>query len=101
MQERGLPMVVGVATISLELPTATSLKDKRSVVRRLSSRLRARFNVAVAEVEELDYWGKATLAVVCVSNDGRHARSMLDSVVRAVDDMRIDAVLFDVHIELL
>ena len=94
-------MVVGVATVSLHLPAATSLKDKRSVVKRLSSRLRARFNVAVAEVADQDYWGRATVAVACLSTEARHAQSMLDTVVRAIEDMRIDAELFDVDIELL
>ena len=73
-------MVVGVVTLELHLPYARSLKDKRQVLERLKGRLRARFNVAVAELDNQDLWQRATLAVVSVSNDQNHLTQLLEAV---------------------
>ena len=42
-------MPIGMLTLEIYIPDAHSLKDKRQVLRSLKDRLRARFNVAVAE----------------------------------------------------
>jgi uncharacterized protein YlxP (DUF503 family) len=44
-------MPVGLLTLELHIQHAQSLKDKRQVLRSLKDRLRAKFNVAVAELE--------------------------------------------------
>jgi uncharacterized protein YlxP (DUF503 family) len=74
-------MVVGVARITLALPWNDSLKGKRSVVKSVLDRTRTRFHVAAAEVADLDAHRRATLGFAVVSNDGRHARSLLDKLV--------------------
>jgi uncharacterized protein YlxP (DUF503 family) len=79
-------MVVGALTVNLQVPTSTSLKDKRQVVRSLTARLRQTFNVAVAEVGDQDLWQSAIIGVVCVSSDSRHADEMCQKVLRFVDD---------------
>lgn len=73
-------MPVGVLTLEIELPYAHSLKEKRAVLRKMRDRLRARFNVAVAELDHQDAWQHATLGVVSISN----SQSLLDSVFRQV-----------------
>jgi len=47
---------VGVITFELRLEDSHSLKDKRHYVKGLKDRLRARFNVSVAEIDGLDSW---------------------------------------------
>ena len=93
-------MVVGVCRIVLLLPGNDSLKGKRSVVRRALERTRSRFNVAAAEVSDLDLKRRATLAFVVVSNDPRHANSMLDKIGSFVS-ASTDAVVADRRIELI
>lgn len=73
-------MVVGTCRLHLHLPDNDSLKGKRRVVRQLIARVRARFNVAAAEVACLDQHRHAELGFAVVSNDGRHANSMLDKI---------------------
>ena len=92
-------MTVGVCRLTLRLPENGSLKGKRQVVRSLTSRLRNKFNVAAAEVEDNDRWQIATIGVTCVSNDARHAREMLDRVVAFVQHTRLDAELLESEIE--
>ena len=73
-------MPVGVLTLDIQLPYAHSLKEKRAVLRKMRDRLRARFNVAVAELDHEDVWQHATLGVVSISD----SQILLESVFRQV-----------------
>jgi hypothetical protein len=68
----------------LFIPSAGSLKSKRSVVKGLKDRLRSRFNVSVAELEENELWQRSVLAVAVVSNDRRFADQVLAGVLKTV-----------------
>jgi uncharacterized protein YlxP (DUF503 family) len=74
-------MVIGICRIVLSLPWNDSLKGKRSVVKSVLERARTRFHVAAAEVDDQDAHRRATLGFALVSNDPRHARSVLDKLV--------------------
>jgi uncharacterized protein YlxP (DUF503 family) len=93
-------MVVGVCRISFSLPGNDSLKGKRSIVRRIASRTRNRFNAAVAEVSEMDSHRRAVLGFAVVSNDARHANSMLDRITSFVAGVS-EAVLTERSLEIL
>lgn len=82
-------MFVGVARLTLQIPESGSLKAKRQVLRRVTDRLKARFNVAVAEVEDQDLWQKATLAVAVVGNERRHVDEQLEKVIHFVEEMYV------------
>jgi len=80
-------MVIGSLRLKLAIFGATSLKDKRRVVKSLKERLAGRFNVSVAEVGSLDHRQQAEVAVVLVANDHRFVESCLDKIV---DYVRLD-----------
>jgi len=65
-------MPIGLLTLEIHIPDAQSLKDKRQVLRSLKDRLRARFNVAVAELAHQELWQRARVGVVSISSDGKH-----------------------------
>jgi uncharacterized protein len=71
---------VGVLTFELRLEHSHSLKDKRQVVKSLKDRLRARFNVAVAEIGSQETWQRAVVAAVTVSGDQKAAEEVLQRV---------------------
>jgi uncharacterized protein YlxP (DUF503 family) len=73
-------MPIGVLTLEIELPYAHSLKEKRAVLQKMRDRLRARFNVALAELDHQDVWQHATLGVVSISN----SQALLESTLRQV-----------------
>ena len=77
-------MHVGILQVVLQIPDAHSLKDKRRVVRGLLDRVRARFPVAAAEVDDLDEWHSAVVGFSSVSNEASHAESVLASVLEHV-----------------
>ncbi len=93
-------MVVGLVRLEIHLPYAQSLKDKRQVVRKLKERLRARFNVAVAELDHQELWQRATVGVVSISNDNSHLARVLETVAHESEKI-LKGDLVDSQIEYL
>lgn len=93
-------MVIGVLELILYLPESHSLKEKRQVVKSVKDKVRNRFNVAIAEVDDLDLWQKARLGVCSLGNDRRQVNARLDQVVNFIDGLQV-AVNIDSQIELL
>ena len=73
-------MVVGVCQISLSLPGVSTLKAKRSIVRRVLDRTTNRFNVAGAEVDMQDVHRPAVLGFADIG------RSACRRTIRPIDD---------------
>lgn len=94
-------MHVGVCRVILRLPQSRSLKEKRRTAQSVMSRVRSRFNVAVAEVEDNDAWQRLTIGISCVSNDGRHANQLLSKVVQYIEETTGEAELLDYEVELV
>lgn len=77
--------MVGILSLELSIPGSSSLKSKRRVIKSIIDRVRTKFNVSIAEVGNQELWQRCSLVVACVSNDGRHANSVLDSVVGYIE----------------
>ena len=92
-------MNVGVSKVRLQIPENQSLKGKRRVIASMSQRIRNRFGVAVAEVEDNESWQMATLGIACVSSSVRHADEVLDNVIAYIENSREDVVVLDVEQE--
>jgi len=94
-------MHIGACVLTLHLAASQSLKDKRQVVRSLIERLRRRFNVAIAEVEEQDAWTTVVLGLAVVSNEAGHAARQLDRIVAAIEQERLDLEVVDRYVDVL
>ncbi len=94
-------MNVGTLRVRLRLPENGSLKGKRKIVKSISSRVGNKFNVSVAEVDDLDHWQAVTLGMACVSNDGRHANEMLSKLMDYIEIIRGDAEVLSYEIEII
>jgi uncharacterized protein len=64
-----------------------SLKDKRSIVRRIIGRTRSAFDISIAEVGENDRPGNAVIGFAVVGNDRPFVNACLDSVVNHIERM--------------
>lgn len=62
-----------------------SLKDKRSIVKRIINKLRQDFNVSVAELDYHDLWQRIKLGVVTISNERSHAEQVMQAVLKTID----------------
>ncbi len=80
-------MFVGVLRLTLHLPEPGSLKSKRHLVRSAIDRVRARYNVSIAEVAENDLWQRSVLGVVTVGNEHAFVNEALDKVAAFVAAM--------------
>ncbi len=94
-------MNVGVCKVKLRLPDNLSLKGKRQVVKSVTARLKNKFNVSVAEVEDNDLWQLATVGICFVSNDKRFTNEVLSKAVEFVVNNQGDFELLDYEIEIL
>jgi uncharacterized protein YlxP (DUF503 family) len=81
------PLIVVVARLSLYLPHAHSLKEKRAVIRKIVDRTQARLKVHVAEVGAQDTWQSAQLGFAVVGGDAQVLESIGDEVVRSIEGM--------------
>src|SRR5436305_2402180 len=81
IQPRSAQMPIAYLTLELRIEAAQSLKDKRQVLRSLKDRLRASFNVSVAELESTPVWNRATIGVVSISD----SRDYLDGLMKNVE----------------
>jgi uncharacterized protein YlxP (DUF503 family) len=93
-------MVVAILTVTLSIPHADSLKDKRRVLKSIKDRLRNGFNISVAEIGDHDIWRNAVLGIAVISHDASYANGVLSRVQDLIRD-RSDAILTDCQLEWL
>ena len=79
--------VVGVLTLELRIDHARSLKDKRSVVKGLCERLRNKFNLSVAEIDDRELHNSAVGAAAAVSSSRDFAGKMLRAAEEEAADL--------------
>lgn len=60
-------MFIGTLKFELFIPGSSSLKDKRKVVRSIQDRVKAKFNIAIAELAYQDKWQR-TVVGMCTIN---------------------------------
>ncbi len=94
-------MHIGVCKIKLRLPENLSLKGKRRVVKSITTRVRSKFNVSVAEVDDQNLWQLATLGICCVSNNKRYVNEVLSKAVDFITNGRFEVEILDYEIEIL
>ena len=86
-------MFVGILRLTLHLPGAGSLKSKRHLLRSALDRVRARFQVAVAEVGDNDLWQRSLVGVAAVGNEHAFVNETLDKVADFVASVHGGQVL--------
>ena len=89
-------MMIGVLHVDVFLPSAQSLKDKRSALDGLTGQLRHRFNVAVAQLNADEKWQRATVGIAAIGDDRPYVEGLLRQVTgwlrqqRAVELVRVE-----------
>lgn len=78
-------MVVALCILTIDIPEASSLKDRRNLVRSIKQRVRQDFNVSVSEVGPLDLPSVARLALVSVADDSRYLNGRIDRLLDAIE----------------
>jgi uncharacterized protein YlxP (DUF503 family) len=86
--------------LELHIPAAQSLKSKRAVLRPHIERLRKLASLSIAEVDNHDFWQRASLGVAIVAPDAAQLDSLIERVRRYFDD-QVDIELLEVAVSYL
>ena len=93
-------MVTISMLVTLDIPHARSLKEKRAVVRSLVERLRVRLRLSAAEVGLQDRVQAAQVGFAVVSGDRGTARALSDEARRFIEaELLGRAEVIDVAVE--
>ncbi len=74
------PVHILFLVIEAHIPHAHSLKEKRKDIKGIRDRLRAKFNVSVAEIDFHDDWQRSIIGVTMINNDKRYLESQSSAV---------------------
>lgn len=73
------------AEIECKIYDANSLKEKRSVVKRLINKVKSEPNVAVSELKYHEIWNLIGLGIVTISNERIHAEKVMQDILKSID----------------
>ncbi|MCC2249240.1 DUF503 domain-containing protein [Virgibacillus sp. AGTR] len=73
------------AEVECMMYEGNSLKQKRSVIKRLIAKLKNDYNVAVTELDYHDLWQRTKLGIVTISNEQKHAQQIIQGVINVID----------------
>ncbi|MGD8328446.1 MAG: DUF503 domain-containing protein [Acidobacteriota bacterium] len=93
-------MIIGLCTLEFHLPASRNLKEKRKFLNSFRGRVRARFNVAISEVDHHDLWQRSTIGVVSIGAERDPIDRVFQKVLREAES-RVDAQLIGVKVEFL
>lgn len=78
-------MIIGVVHCECYLYNTRSLKEKRSVIKSIMTRLKQTLNVAVAEVDYQELWQRTTISIVTINNNRIIAEKELQKALALID----------------
>ncbi|MCK9274430.1 MAG: DUF503 domain-containing protein [Syntrophales bacterium] len=86
-------MVVGTGIVELFIPESRSLKEKRSVLKRVVGRTQQTFSLSIAEVGEQDNWKRSKIGFAVVGNDRGFIESKMAHIARFIEDLHLVDIL--------
>ena len=92
-------MFIGCCVMKFRAEWVTSLKEKRMVVKPIIEKTRHKFNVSIAEIEEMDVHQTIVIGFTCISNEGKHTEQVLHTVSDFIENST-DALLTDIEFEI-
>ncbi|MCE1254601.1 MAG: DUF503 domain-containing protein [Anaerolineae bacterium] len=94
-------MKIGIIQLHLFLPACTSLKEKRSRIKPLISRLHSEFNLSVAEIDLQDMWQEALIGCALINNDAGIIQKTYARVQKFTSTFFTEIELLDDRIEII
>ena len=93
-------MKVGVCILELKIPYAHSLKEKRSILKKISNKIQQKFNVSISEVDTQDLWQTATLGIAATGNNAPFLEGVLETVANYTESI-FDGEIRVLHTEVI
>lgn len=64
---------------------AASLKDKRSVLKRMTDRVKNEYNVSIGEIDHQNLWQRTTLSIVATASSKEAAEREVRRAIRLLE----------------
>lgn len=94
-------MSIGILTLTFRLPYCHSLKEKRSQIKPIFTRLRREFNISLTEMDYHDEWQTCQMLIACASAEKVGAERLLQQVVAYFESHWPDLVIIREDKEIL
>lgn len=78
-------MLIASCEFKLYIPGASTLKDKRKIVKSLLQKSKNKFEFSAAEADAQDYIQTAVLGVAAVGNDYNYLQSKMDKYLDFIE----------------
>ncbi len=93
-------MVVSLCVVELLLPGSRSLKDKRILIKGIKDRLRARFNLSLAEVDYQNLWQRAKIGMVSIASSKDVLNTTINKAIEIIES-NAQCEIIDCRVEYL
>lgn len=77
--------MIGFVECECIIYDASSLKEKRAELKRVITRIRAKFNVSVSEIDYQDTWQRTSFGIAAVSSSRVQTEKELQRVLSFID----------------
>lgn len=79
-------MHIGILYVDVFINGSQSLKEKRTVLTTLKSKVRSKYNVSIGELDNHDKWQLATLGFSMIGSDNRYIDGVLQNILSFIDN---------------
>lgn len=86
-----------MAEIRLHLYAAHSLKEKRSIIKRVIERVKNKFNVSIAETGDQDLWQSALIGAAITGNNKGLLERELEKILNLIESSGELEIISVVH----
>lgn len=77
--------MIGSVEVECIIYNTHSLKEKRSVLQRILTRLKQKYNISVSEIGYQDTWQRTKIAIVTVSSSRNSSELELNNALKLID----------------
>lgn len=91
-------MVIGFLYLDIHFPYCHSLKEKRKRLYSIRDRLKKRYNVALAEIDDQNKWQRTKIGIVTLNNQKKIVESLFNKIIADAEGI-IDGEILDYRIE--
>ncbi|SHN16700.1 DUF503 domain-containing protein [Gracilibacillus kekensis] len=77
--------MITYAEVEIFLYECHSLKEKRSILKRLKNRLTKDLNIALSELDFQDLWQRSKFGIVTVSESGEIGEHVIQQALQVID----------------
>ena len=92
-------MLIGTCKLFIYLPQCQSLKDKRSIIKKVKKILADKYNISIAEIGQKDVWKNAIIGIGCIGDNRAYIDQNLNHIVNDIEKYHeVQLINFEISI---